>query len=34
VGGGVYDLGMYSADVATVLAHNRAATSNDDCFGC
>jgi hypothetical protein len=34
VGGGVYDLGAFSADVATIIAHNHAATSNDDCFGC
>jgi hypothetical protein len=34
VGGGVYNLGAFSADAATVIAHNRAATSNDDCFGC
>ena len=34
VGGGVYNLGSFSADAATVIAHNRAATSNDDCFGC
>ena len=34
VGGGVYDLGMFSADAATIIAHNHVATSNDDCFGC
>ena len=34
VGGGVYNLGTFLADAATVIRHNRAATSNDDCFGC
>jgi hypothetical protein len=34
VGGGVYNLGVFSADAATIIAHNHVATSNDDCFGC
>jgi hypothetical protein len=34
VGGGVYNLGTFLLDPATVLRHNRASTSADDCFGC
>jgi hypothetical protein len=34
IGGGVYNLGTFVADAATVIAHNHASTSNDDCFGC
>jgi hypothetical protein len=34
IGGGVYNLGTFLRDAATVLRHNRASTSNDDCFGC
>jgi membrane-associated phospholipid phosphatase len=34
VGGVVYNLGTTLFDLATVIAHNHAATSNDDCFGC
>ena len=34
VGGGVYNLSTFLADALTVIAHNRASTSNDDCFGC
>jgi hypothetical protein len=34
MGGGVYNLGTFLFDLATVIAHNHAATSNDDCFGC
>ena len=34
IGGGVYNLGTFLADSATVIAHNHASTSNDDCFGC
>jgi hypothetical protein len=33
VGGGAYDLGSFSADAATAIAHNHAPTSNDDCCG-
>jgi hypothetical protein len=33
VGGGVYNLGTFLRDAATVIRHNRASTSND-CFGC
>jgi hypothetical protein len=32
VGGGVYDLGAFTSDVFTVIAHNHASTSNDDIF--
>jgi hypothetical protein len=32
-GGGVYNLGTFTFDVATVIAHNKASTSNDDTFG-
>jgi hypothetical protein len=32
--GGVYNLGTFLFDDATVIRHNRASTSNDDCFGC
>jgi hypothetical protein len=34
MGGGVYNLGAFVADALTVIAHNHAATSYDDCFGC
>jgi hypothetical protein len=34
VGGGVDNLGTFLFDAATVIAHNHAATSYDDCFGC
>jgi hypothetical protein len=34
VGGGVYNLGTFVYDAATLIAHNPASTSNDDCFGC
>ena len=34
VGGGVYNLGTFVFDAATVIRHNHASTSNDDCFGC
>jgi hypothetical protein len=34
IGGGVYNLGTFLVDAATVFAHNHASTSNDDCFGC
>ena len=30
--GGVYNLEAFSADAATVIAHNHASTSNDDIF--
>jgi hypothetical protein len=30
VGGGVYKLGSFSFDAATVIKHNHASTSNDD----
>jgi hypothetical protein len=33
VGGGVYNLGKVLFDAATVTRHNRASTSDDDCFG-
>jgi hypothetical protein len=33
VGGGVYNLGLFAADVVTVLRKNHASTSNDDLFG-
>jgi hypothetical protein len=33
VGGGVYNLGMFLVDDLTVIAHNQASDSNDDCFG-
>jgi hypothetical protein len=33
IGGGVYNLGLFTFDVATVIAHNHASTSNDDTFG-
>jgi hypothetical protein len=32
--GGVYDLGTCVVDAATVIAHNHASDSDDDCFGC
>jgi hypothetical protein len=34
VGGGVYNLGTFLFNAATVIAHHYAATSHDDCFGC
>jgi hypothetical protein len=34
ISGGVYNLGTFVCDAATVIAHNHASTSNDDCFGC
>jgi photosystem II stability/assembly factor-like uncharacterized protein len=33
LGGGVYNLGSLLFDDATVIAHNQASDSNDDCFG-
>jgi hypothetical protein len=33
IGGGVYNLGTFTFDAATVIRHNRASTSNDDTFG-
>jgi hypothetical protein len=33
IGGGVYNLGTFTFDVATVIAHNKASTSNNDTFG-
>jgi hypothetical protein len=32
VGGGVYNLGVFTPDAATVIKHNHASTSNDDVF--
>jgi hypothetical protein len=32
IGGGVYDLGTFTFDMKTVIAHNHASTSNDDIF--
>ena len=32
IGGGVYNLGTFTFDVTTVIAHNHASTSNDDIF--
>jgi hypothetical protein len=32
IGGGVYNLGVLSVDLLTVIAHNRASTSNDNVF--
>jgi hypothetical protein len=32
IGGGVYNLGTFLADAATVIRHNRASTSDDDLF--
>jgi hypothetical protein len=34
VGGGVYNLGTFLFDTATVITRNHASTSHDDCFGC
>jgi hypothetical protein len=34
VGGGVYNLGTFVFDAATVIRHNHASTGDDDCFGC
>jgi hypothetical protein len=34
VGGGAYNLGTFLFDALTVIRHNRASDSNDDCFGC
>jgi hypothetical protein len=33
VGGGVYNLGTFYFDAATLIAGNHASTSNDDGFG-
>ena len=33
IGGGVYNLGTFSFDATTVIAHNHASTSNDDTLG-
>jgi hypothetical protein len=33
VGGGVYNLGTFTVDAASIIAHNHASTSNDDTFG-
>ena len=32
VGGGVYNLGVFTLDVATIIKKNHASTSNDDIF--
>jgi probable HAF family extracellular repeat protein len=32
IGGGVYSLGAFSRDIATVMKHNHDSTSNDDIF--
>jgi hypothetical protein len=32
IGGGVYNGGLFTHDVLTIIAHNRASTSNDDVF--
>jgi hypothetical protein len=32
VGGGVYNLGTFLFDLATVIHHNHASTSNDDIY--
>jgi hypothetical protein len=34
IGGGVYNPGTFAFDADTVIAHNHASDSNDDCFGC
>ncbi len=34
VGGRIYNVGTFLFDRLTVIAHNHASTSNDDCFGC
>jgi hypothetical protein len=34
LGGGSYNLSTFLDDAATVIAHNHASDSNDDCFGC
>jgi photosystem II stability/assembly factor-like uncharacterized protein len=34
LGGGIYNLGTFLFDAATITAHNHASDSNDDCFGC
>jgi len=34
IGGGVYNRGTFLRDAATVIRHNHASTSDDDCFGC
>jgi hypothetical protein len=34
IGGGVYNLGTFLFDATTIIAHNHASDSNDDCFGC
>jgi hypothetical protein len=33
VGGGVYNLGMFFLDAASVIRRNHASTSDDDIFG-
>jgi hypothetical protein len=33
VSGGVYSLGTFLCDAATVIAHNHALTNHDDYFG-
>jgi hypothetical protein len=33
VGGGVYNLGTFTFDIPTIIAHNHASTSNDNTFG-
>jgi hypothetical protein len=32
VGSGVYNLGTFTVDITTVIAHNHASTSKDDLF--
>jgi hypothetical protein len=34
MGGGVYNLGIFLQDAATVIHHNRASEGSDDCFVC
>jgi hypothetical protein len=34
MGGGVYNLGTFVRDATTVIHHNRASDSDNDCFGC
>jgi hypothetical protein len=34
VGSGVYNRGTFLFDAATIIAHNHASTSDDNCFGC
>jgi hypothetical protein len=33
IGGGVYNLGTFLHDTASVIRHNHASTSDDDVFG-